>query len=343
MNADEIFARYGKLNFMAGLALAAYHLGQQETYAAGYNETELSGHADLLYATYDGPLHWLTNSDVGNVLPIASASQVQFTNGLIGGVYTHENAAALVGVVEDAVFLAFRGTNDNGAEFWDPLNPNAPPDVFDWIHKGLHYAQFAPLFSALNDYICAHGIAKIYLTGHSLGAAMAQHLVELSTAPGIQIEAVTFADPGFGVATGANDDRITNVWIDGDTIGLSALVQHNAGDANVIFTDLSGQGWGGGDLHSMNLYASFIDVLRTNRIGLDDLRGVNSGINFDNIVIDALSVDVGTGEAIPGAGGNELMGRRLDTYSAFNDILVGGTGDRSGSTISDGRMSGSAA
>jgi alpha-beta hydrolase superfamily lysophospholipase len=56
-----------------------------------------------------------------------------------------------------------------------------------------HYDLFEPLFTALDNYIQANPVSKILVTGHSLGAAMAEFYMEKH--PGALYSAVTVASP----------------------------------------------------------------------------------------------------------------------------------------------------
>jgi hypothetical protein len=151
-------------------------------------------------------------------LPLVNEGGAFPYTGLDDGIYTDGNAAALVGRSVDAVFLAFRGTNDMPSgmlgltDVAAALAGAGTPDVDQWfdnpvLNGGLptfndqgmrdHYGLLAPLVSALDTYINnpANGVNKVFVTGHSLGAAMTQAYMD-THAGDYRFEAVTFADPG---------------------------------------------------------------------------------------------------------------------------------------------------
>lgn len=145
------------------------------------------------------------------------------------GFYINGNAAALVERCSDAVVLSFRGTNDNGKD--DVVNPYDPdntiyPDYDQWTNMPAHYSLLSPLINALDSYVAnaANGISKVYVTGHSMGGAMA--LEYMSQHSGNKYQAITFAASPFGDTfflipfrkSYASDSRITQVEIEKDTV-----------------------------------------------------------------------------------------------------------------------------
>ncbi|GGG41655.1 hypothetical protein GCM10010964_31500 [Caldovatus sediminis] len=109
------------------------------------------------------------------------------------GVYTAGNAAAhvLFGVVGNRTTLsiAFRGT--------DGLD-----DVPDWPNADTHYANFAPLIEAVKAYVNNGGyvdgarIQQVWVSGHSLGGAMAQMFMQKAVPGDPRYLGVTFGSPG---------------------------------------------------------------------------------------------------------------------------------------------------
>jgi pimeloyl-ACP methyl ester carboxylesterase len=163
--------------------------------------------------------------------PIAGIS----ANAGSAGIYVNENAAALVRRAKDALFLSIRGTNDV-INFNIVLLPfeyqagTASADEYDWKNMGTHYDKLKPLFAALfvgqESYIATNTDIKIiYVTGHSLGAAMVQKF--MATHLDNNIQAVTFADPGFyqrgDELKVAADPRVTNILVLGDPALNTAL------------------------------------------------------------------------------------------------------------------------
>ena len=115
------------------------------------------------------------------------------------------------------------------------------PDTEDWIGKGDHYRLFIDLIAAIDSYLVSNpSLTKVYVSGHSLGAAMAQQYMlthsglRYEPTPGARYEAVLFASPGYGVDRGEDLLRISNIWLDGDLINIVAWGSHNSGDDNTI-------------------------------------------------------------------------------------------------------------
>src|SRR5262249_22479154 len=101
-------------------------------------------------------------------------------------------ASVHVGVVNgvNTLVVAFRGTD--GAE-----------DAAYWPTMAAYYETFAPLTRALHNYIRESGVEQVWVTGHSLGGAMAQYFVQdlsdgqpSAPSPGVQIYGATFGSPG---------------------------------------------------------------------------------------------------------------------------------------------------
>lgn len=187
------------------------------------------------------------------------------------GVYTHDNAAALIGRSGNSLFLAFRGTDDFSGNMFLELvkgyGGDSTQDVNDWFQMDRHYELFDELFVALDNFIAQNGISHVYVTGHSLGAAMAQRFMQ-ENANDARFEAVTFANPGYVVAdlsgemppSGA-DGRIINIHVAGDPAEYTQLrsvqwigdyLGYSAGEAGDSITiqhaDISG------NLHDPSLY-----------------------------------------------------------------------------------------
>jgi hypothetical protein len=166
------------------------------------------------------------------------------TNQIAGGYYTNQNAAAFVARCGDSAVLCFRGTNDNREADADAgrLNNengtssqnNIYPDRDQWgdprnnTHFDMldHYNLFAPLIAAFDQYVStsSNGINHVYVTGHSLGGAMAINYMEAPEHINNALyQAITFAAPAFtdGVANRReynDDNRITQIEIAKDPV-----------------------------------------------------------------------------------------------------------------------------
>ncbi len=253
-----------------------------------------------------------------------------FNYGLRDGVFTNGNAAALVARCDDALVVAFRGTNDARAA--PGTLDLETPDKSDWTSKGSHYDLLAPLISALDNYVSdpANGIAKVYVTGHSLGASMAQlYMQELSHGNGYQ--AITFASPGLSAGFNLPDSRITNFVIDGDAILTVQRPGSTRGDVNFLDLDIAFPNGvdSGSEKHSMTLYREVVSFLEEEGVSLQDLDPPLGLTDFDTLrtavtVVDRGSSFESTGTRFvfhAGAGGNRLEG------SLHDEILVGGLGN----------------
>ncbi|OFW27554.1 MAG: hypothetical protein A3H97_13055, partial [Acidobacteria bacterium RIFCSPLOWO2_02_FULL_65_29] len=286
--AAQIFNEPGnnKLLFMANLANAAYG-------------------PSASFTKVDGELQMLNANDLG-------ATAISLTNGM----YVRDEAAALVGRSADALFIAFRGT-DQG---------------MDWVYNfGLmdaHYSLFAPLLSALNSYLRNDStIHTVYVTGHSLGGAMTVAFMDDPSTLypdlfGRPTEAVTFASPGYEDSFGAVRGTIVNLGVESDPVWNASFLpgRYAPGDTNVLHGDLHG------DLsitelesHAMGLYLSYTELLQTSGIDVAQLRSFD-GFDYDSFVADVLVAYDGTVFSA-GAGPDTLN----DT--AGRDILLGGFGE----------------
>jgi hypothetical protein len=244
LKAAQIFKTVGpdgEIVTLATLSKAAYHLLDSPLEFQGPGKNIPDPFADFLYNSIPSlGLRLLTpadfkGADQASLLPTYDPqSSFPFhnnfpTTGLISGMYLHDNAAALVARSSDSLFIAFRGTNDT-----DNTSPLAiaaadlglgTPDMNDWFQMNNHYNLLGPLLNALNNYIgdSSNQIQHVYVTGHSLGAAMAQRFMTEHTGDS-RFEAVTFASPGYNPPKGGDpivnidDPRILNIHVDGDPI-----------------------------------------------------------------------------------------------------------------------------
>ena len=102
------------------------------------------------------------------------------------------------------------------------------------------------LLSAVDHYASTAGIKHVYVTGHSLGAAMAQAYMEKHQNNGaVEYEAIVFANPGYGESLGGigvgldkPDTRMSNILIAGDIISVPNSLSPVSGDQYIIPTEL---------------------------------------------------------------------------------------------------------
>jgi Ca2+-binding RTX toxin-like protein len=327
--AAQLFGDH-KLASLSDFALAAYRLQSWEPTAPETNDPA-SASADPAFLREVGSNLWrpLQVADLPSLAVPGAGDGTHFRTGLRDGYYTNANAAALVARSADAMIISFRGTNDNGSSgFLDKLSILAgfgTPDEDHWFNllgleqgMGDHYALFAGLIAALDAYIAnpANGVSRVYVTGHSLGAAMVNAYMDAhANSASVTYEAVTFADPGY--FTIDFDSRITNFLNDTDLINVGDFVGATPGDDNTLDDDLLAPV----DTHAMQLYNLAIRFIHDE--GVSDAYIVNDGNpatrNFDNFVyhVDETVAGVFT----IGAGDNTL------TDHSGADVMLGGIGN----------------
>ena len=328
---DKIFAKQGKTDFMATLALAAYSL-ETEVEGSGINDFSAAGRK--AYDSIGAQIRLLNGEDLcmdagtfGGATPPTGPDYPFDRNGLKDGIFTSGNAAALVGRSKDALFLAFRGTNDASdvdAEWWEVLS-GATPDIADWDNKSDHYDQYEHLLERLIAYTenSENGIEKVFVTGHSLGAAMAEKLTDAWGSK--KVETMTFASPGYGIDIDGDEDRQSNIWIDGDPILAATFLADNEGDENIIYHNMSEASGllDAANLHSMTLYLEIIRFFENEGWADDVFTGKVHGIDYDSFFVHAnlpVTHDHSDSWTIGTAAGT-IVG------SADNDFILGGDGN----------------
>lgn len=145
----------------------------------------------------------------------------EFTQGIYraaGPLGTTDAAVAHIynGIVNGKTTLtvAFRGTDFNGRVVDDLVDEFI--GLIDW-----HYARFAPLIEAIQTYIQDNGVQQIYVTGHSLGGAIAQLFLQEDGIRGVtRFEGVTFGSPG--ALRSESDSRLVNFIHTHDLVGQIA-------------------------------------------------------------------------------------------------------------------------
>jgi len=317
-SSEEIFESQGKVAFLAKLALAAYHLEDREEVGDRVNDFKQNG--EHAYAGLSDHIRLLDSSDLPS-LSLQSTSSLFFpTKGISNGIYTNENAAALIGESSDALFISFRGTNDNGyspGPFPLDLDSNTP-DESHWIGKDDHFNLYAEFLEAAIEYANDNGLAKIYVTGHSLGASMVEAFMDDNSS--ITIEAVTFANPGYGNDVIDGDARMSDFLIDGDPIDEWYVIGEIEGERNTVFHNLES----GNYLHKMELYSQFMSFFQENDITLDKMNSEYHGVQYNSIFAHASPVTTASSDEIVGV----IVGDSGDDISGNRDhnIILGGAG-----------------
>jgi pimeloyl-ACP methyl ester carboxylesterase len=251
--AAELFADEGRLTVFARLGVAAAHVQDHEPVGTAINE--VSENADAAYAALSARIRWLEASDLeppsGLELSPANTVDPAFcTRGLLGGVYARGNSAVLVGRVSDALFLAFRATNDG----WNLSDTPVTPDALDWTEQGRHYKRYEFLLEAVADYVAANPeIGHIYVAGDSLGAAMAQKYMLKHPNDG-RLRAIVFGSPG-NPSIPRQDNRIWTFLNDVDPLLLVPSLKFKiSGKRFIIRTGKSPAAVSGATFHSPQAY-----------------------------------------------------------------------------------------
>lgn len=323
-DTQSLFASYGRLGLMAKLAQAAYHLQPWENEDTKRNDIKVG--ATEAFQALSADLRFLTATDLPTVA-YESFDSPWRGGGLLSGTYIHDNAAAIVARSSDALFLSFRGTNDNDAG-------HASPDELHWGPMARHLDKFDLLIEAIKDYLSEHGeIKRVFVTGHSLGAGMveglAQAYAEMNngrlTFAGCGIDFQTFASPGFSVPPVApqfEDRGMKNLWINRDIIELAAIAGRNTGDKNEIYHDIPATFWTA-SLHGAGLYAAFADALLAEGISTKELSGTAlHGINYNRVYVHVAGNPAPADITLAMIGGDDddIKG------SIWNDIILGMAG-----------------
>ncbi|MGY3695006.1 VCBS repeat-containing protein [Bradyrhizobium sp. USDA 3240] len=328
------------LPFMAELADAAYHLSPSESPVPGYNNPG-GPLADSLYTSLliSNSFHFLTAADPDlSGLSLADTGTGPFsTKGLQLGIYHNDNAAALVGREGNSLFIAFRGTNDStgGNDFENFLLgvvDAKTPDENDWSNMDHYYEELAPLLTALDNYISdkSNHVDNVYVTGHSLGAAMVQqyltdyqHVAYLNR----KFEGIAFADPGYfsilkqQPPEPEGNSQIINVAIQGDSTQGSFIQNHtwNRGDELLVTHSADRTG----DLHDMGLYYQAALALSQSRALVTS--------NFDDVA-DPIPIELNKAYEVLGKAGMFTFTSLSYAWSpqgvhvslSADDVLLGG-------------------
>ncbi len=234
-----------------------------------------------------------------------------------------DDAVAHVYLSEDSKTLAvaFRGTDGLALDRvlgWGPQ-----------MKKG-YYALYEPLIDAVKVYAASHAIEKILITGHSLGAAMAQYSMgDLPNTATTKVSAAIFGNPGAVNAGNSAEDRMIEFEYSDD-----AFVKLEKSP----FVDFDHQG------QRIRMPLDSASTSRDDKVGRYEhdigryLKAVENFANLDNQVPTFMTATTYDGNTTTrayagGAGNNSLSGEggKNDTLygGAGNDILHGRSGNDS--------------
>ncbi|RXV58479.1 hypothetical protein C6W92_16920 [Roseovarius sp. A46] len=154
---------------------------------------------------------------------------------------------------EESLVIAFTGTDQ----------------LIDWVQNisiDSHFDLFAPLFDTLDvTGFLSDPEHTIYVTGHSLGAAMAQKFVQ-EFGPLGNVVGIGFANPGLYDAP-VNLDNFASIQILGDPIDLPTVLTDRAGDEHYLVDINNNADFTRAELHDIELYqaaASYLDGFSEN-------------------------------------------------------------------------------
>jgi pimeloyl-ACP methyl ester carboxylesterase len=117
------------------------------------------------------------------------------------GTYENQNAAfdawTFGPTGDEAIILAFRGTDDFTSTENFIASFLGSADAADWTNTQAYYDLLAPGVAAVDAYAAANGVNRVYATGFSLGgAATAVYMENHPNSNGVYYDAVTFGSPG---------------------------------------------------------------------------------------------------------------------------------------------------
>jgi serralysin len=241
--------------------------------------------------------------------------------------WAHAYQGSVNGVA--TLVIAFRGADDY------------VPDIADFVLSN-HYARLSPFLSAIDSYIAAQRIGAVYVTGHSLGGAMAQRFMD-SHANDARFLGATFGSPGTSSADNS-DSRIVHYEHAGDPVpGLARLLDaRNQISGEQFVIDRVDNGFTLSGEHRISMYVESLGVLAEGGVNLNPPGfsrvewnvhvGGSSGENINPLQFRDPELLVGRGgnDVITGGGQGDVLlgGEGDDTLAggAGNDRLVGGSG-----------------
>ncbi|MBS0175101.1 MAG: DUF4347 domain-containing protein, partial [Nitrospira sp.] len=221
------------------------------------------------------------NASLGeNLLGLSSWQSIEISS-LPGDVYNPNTGRYQYG--SDGAFVAYSDETRTAV-----ISFEGTSSVYDWQHdiSGMFpsVVNLVPLIDAFDTFVRENKIKKVYVTGHSLGGALAQAymMCHIDDPVGPSYEAVTFAAPGFNFGFGGlpvdflgnipndskmknmpntvfgmdHDNRVLHFEISGDVVP-DLLVK--IGDT--IHIECQGEGSNLVWLHSMWLYSTVVKML----------------------------------------------------------------------------------
>ena len=301
--------------------------------------------AEFALAAYDtapapsGGYNLVDPATIGMASASAAGNSVKWT--FDNGVYAAKIGSNLANKVGDdtAVANVYEGTASDGsttlAIVFRGTDGFSADKVLGWgpQMKSGYYPLYKPLINELKEYIATHDVKNVYVTGHSLGAAMTQYAMrDLKDTAKTDFHGVTFGSPGATNSGNTPDDRLLQFEYTGDAFtkleNLPFFSFDNQGQKILMPLDSASTSKDNGVSfyeHKMELY----------------LQAVRNFVNLGQSApafIYASSYDAGaTARIYAGSIGND----NLYGENRHNDTLLGGLGSdlldgRSGNDILNG-------
>lgn len=132
-------------------------------------------------------------------------------NTILNGEFSFKNASAFVKKIDNNLMIAFRGTDDS-QDMLDDLAGVASGNF------NRHYKKFDIFINLIDQYIEKNHIANVYVTGHSLGGAMADNFLKThQNTETTKFLGVTFASPSYQKKS-YQDQRLTQFEMTSDIV-----------------------------------------------------------------------------------------------------------------------------
>jgi len=247
------------------------------------------------------------------------------SNQIEDGLYVNGNAAALVARSNDAIVISFRGTNDN-----ENYSSSISPDQKDWLNMTRHYDLMRPLVNELDVYIEMNGIKKVYVTGHSIGGAMAIKYMDdhVNGFKSADYESVVFGSASYSLY-GTYDNRMTLIEIEGDAVADTG--GFNGRNIHFVGNQTNGSSTA---YHSMDYYRQMVDSVDNlsweqilKEAGDQYVYIGGKMLNTDSFIVDGI---LSGHNSIYDSGNDTLIDPLFSDYDIYyggrgNDKLEGGS------------------
>ena len=252
------------------------------------------------------------------------AESLLFSNDFL---YSFLGAQAFVAVRGTELAIVFRGTQGLADLLVDATLPASILGSF---------AAVAPLVAAYRDYAVAIGATDAYAFGHSLGGALAEMFMSVSS--GNLYSAITFGSPGIPAYFSPIDLRILNISHNQDAITLIPVLTHTGVSVEVELPFINPLT--NGDLfseHYRNIYVETVRLIDNSGLfGLVTnqhivvLDNSNNGVDFQSESQGIFVMGDDGDDVISGGLGRDLIaggvGQDVLTGREGSDVLAGGSG-----------------